>query len=122
LQGAGVAQQEFILKQPREALRVAQGVPTPLRDPRLSPRGNWLAKQLNQLLDVLARMETWLTTPGERELTARDRELLQPSLTRLGTHAEAVAEMILGQIPANPSAAANHPTIQPTIIRNESTV
>ena len=84
LQGASAAQTEFVLQQPREALQRAQTVPTPLRDPRLSVRGNWLAKQLTQLLDALGRVENWLRTPGERELTPRDREILQPVLTRLG--------------------------------------
>jgi ParB-like chromosome segregation protein Spo0J len=96
LQGAGAEQTAFVLAQPREALRRAQGVPTALRDPRLSRAGNWLAKNLTQALEALVRTEQWLRTPGERELTARDREILQPVLQRVGDEAGLVAELILG--------------------------
>jgi hypothetical protein len=96
LHGASDAQAAFVLAGPREALRQAQGVPTALRDPRLSRPGNWLAKHLAQLLEVLTRMEHWLRTPGERELRARDREILQPQLLRVGDQASLVAELVLG--------------------------
>jgi ParB-like chromosome segregation protein Spo0J len=96
LQGAGVEQAAFVLAQPREALAQARGLPTALRDPRLSRAGNWLAKQLAQALDVLTRMEHWLRTPGERELLTRDREIVQPLLARLGDEASLVAELVLG--------------------------
>ena len=85
-----------MLTQPREALRRAQGVPTALRDPRLSRAGNWLAKHLTQAVEVLTRLEQWLRTPGERELTARDREIVEPVLARLGDQAGLVAELVLG--------------------------
>jgi len=78
------------------ALARARGLPTALRDPRLSGAGNWLAKQLTQALAVLTRMEHWLRTPGQRELTARDREILEPLLLRLGAEAGLVAELVLG--------------------------
>jgi ParB family chromosome partitioning protein len=96
LQGASVEQVQFVLAQPRQALAQAQGLPTALRDPRLSRAGNWLAKQLTQAVEVLTRLEQWLRTPGERELLTRDRELLQPLLTRLGDEASLVAELVLG--------------------------
>jgi len=96
LQGASVEQAEFVLAQPRQALAQAQGLPTVLRDPRLSRAGNWLAKQLTQAVEVLTRLEQWLRTPGERELLTRDRELLQPLLARLGDEASLVAELVLG--------------------------
>jgi ParB-like chromosome segregation protein Spo0J len=96
LQGASVEQAAFVLAQPRQALARAQGLPTALRDPRLSRAGNWLAKQLTQAVEVLTRLEHWLRTPGERELLARDRELLQPVLARLGDEASLVAELVLG--------------------------
>jgi hypothetical protein len=96
LQGASDAQAAFVLAQPRLALRQAQGAPTALRDPRLSRAGNWLAKHLTQALDVLGRVEHWLRTPGERELLARDREILQPLLGRVGDEARLVAELVLG--------------------------
>ncbi len=102
LQGASPEQAAFVLSKPREALRQAQGAPTPLRDPRLSRAGNWLARHLGQALEALTRMEHWLQTPGERELTERDRQIVGPLLARLGDQSSRVAELALG-----PAAAAN---------------
>jgi ParB-like chromosome segregation protein Spo0J len=96
LQGAGAEQAAFVLAKPREALAQARGLPTALRDPRLSGVGNWLAKHLTQALDGLARLANWLRTPGERELTPRDRAILQPVLARLGDEASLVVELVLG--------------------------
>jgi ParB-like chromosome segregation protein Spo0J len=96
LQGAGAEQAAFVLAKPREALQRARSVPRPLRDPRLSQAGNWLAKHLTQALEALVRIEHWLQTPGEFELTARDCELLRPLLVRVGTEANLVAERTLG--------------------------
>jgi hypothetical protein len=96
LQGASPEQAAFVLDKPREALAQARGLPTALRDPRLSRAGNWLARQLAQALEALVRMEHWLRTPGERELTERDREIVQPLLERLGDQADVVAEQVLG--------------------------
>jgi hypothetical protein len=96
LQGASQEQAAFVLSRPREALRQAQGPPTGLRDPRLSRAGNWLARYLTQALEALGRVEHWLRTPGERELLARDREVLQPLLARLGDQSSLVAELVLG--------------------------
>jgi hypothetical protein len=96
LQGASPEQAAFVLEKPREALAQACGLPTALRDPRLSRAGNWLARQLAQALEALVRMEHWLRTPGERELTERDRDVVQPLLQRLGDQAEVVAEQVLG--------------------------
>ncbi len=96
LHGAGVEQAAFVLAQPREALARAQALPTSLRDPRLSPAGNWLAKHLAQALEALTRTENWLRTPGERELKERDRDILEPPLLRVGDQASVVAELVLG--------------------------
>jgi len=96
LQGAGEEQSAFVLAQPREALRQAHGMPTSLRDPRLSRAGNWLARHLTQASEVLVRLEHWLRTPGERELKARDREVVTPVLASLGDQANRVAELVLG--------------------------
>jgi ParB-like chromosome segregation protein Spo0J len=98
LQGASPEQAAFVLEKPREALAQARGLPTALRDPRLSRAGNWLARQLTQALEALVRMENWLRTPGERELTERDREIVQPLLARLGDEASVVAEQVLGPV------------------------
>jgi ParB-like chromosome segregation protein Spo0J len=96
LQSASPEQAAFVLAKPREALRQAQGVPAALRDPRLSRAGNWLARHLTQALEALQRLEHWLRTPGERELTVRDREIVKPLLARLGDQANLVAELVLG--------------------------
>ena len=99
LQGASPEQAAFVLEKPRAALAQARGLPTALRDPRLSRAGNWLARHLTQALEALVRMEHWLRTPGERELTERDRAILQPLLERLGEQASVVAEQVLGSVP-----------------------
>lgn len=96
LQGASDDQAAFVLAKPREALARARPLPTALRDPRLSRAGNWLAKYLAQALEALTRTENWLRSPGERELKARDRELLEPQLLRVGDQASVVAELVLG--------------------------
>jgi hypothetical protein len=98
LQGASPEQAVFVLERPRAALAQVRGLPTALRDPRLSRAGNWLARHLTQALETLVRMENWLRTPGERALTQRDREVVQPLLGRLGDQANAVAEQVLGPV------------------------
>jgi hypothetical protein len=106
LAGASPDQAAFVLQKPREALAQARGLPPALRDPRLSRAGNWLARHLAQALEALLRMEHWLRTPGERELTERDREIVQPLLERLGDQADAVAEQVLGPKRAEPTGRA----------------
>jgi hypothetical protein len=96
LQGASEEQAALVLAKPREALRQAQGLPTALRDPRLSRAGNWLARHLTQASEALVRVENWLRTPNERELRTPDREILQPLLARVGDQASVVAELVLG--------------------------
>jgi len=106
LHGASPAQAAFVLEQPRQALAQARGVPSTLRDPRLSRAGNWLGRQLTVALETLQRLEHWLQTPGERELTARDREVLEPLLGRLGDEARLVAELVLGPVLARQRSKA----------------
>jgi hypothetical protein len=96
LQGASPEQAAFVLQKPREALSLVHGVPTALRDPRLSRAGNWLARHLTGALEALVRVENWLRTPNERELRLQDREILQPLLQRVGDQASVVAELVLG--------------------------
>lgn len=98
LQGASPEQAAFVLEKPREALAQVRGMPTALRDPRLSRAGNWLARHLTQALEALVRMEHWLRTPGQRELSERDRQIVQPLLQRLGDQADVVAEQVLGPV------------------------
>jgi len=95
MQGASPEQAAFILERPREALAQSRGLPPAVRDPRLSRAGNWLARQLTLALEVLSRLEHWLQTPGKRELTERDRQIVQPLLERLGDQARLVAEQVL---------------------------
>ena len=89
LQGASQEQAAFVLAKPREALALVHGMPTALRDPRLSRAGNWLARHLAQALEALTRVENWLRTPNERELRAQDREIVQPLLARVGDQGQA---------------------------------
>ena len=96
LQGASEEQAAFVLAKPREALALAHGMPTALRDPRLSRAGNWLARHLRQAQESLVRVENWLRTPNERELHEKDREILKPLLARVGDQASVVAELVLG--------------------------
>jgi hypothetical protein len=96
LEMASEEQAAFVLARPREALQRSQGVPRALRDPRLSQTGNWLAKHLTRTLEALVGMENWLRTPNERELRARDREILRPLLDHVGDQARLVAELVLG--------------------------
>jgi hypothetical protein len=65
---------------PRAALRQAAGVPGPVRDPRLSPAGNRLARQLGLLLELLSRLENWQRHPPTVEInlgTTRISTLMQ---------------------------------------------
>jgi len=96
LQGASQGQAAFVLAKPRQALAAVHGVPTALRDPRLSRAGNWLARHLTGALEALTRVENWLRTPNERELYRQDREIVQPLLERVGDQASVVAELVLG--------------------------
>jgi hypothetical protein len=96
LEGASDEQAAFVLSKPREALASVHGLPTALRDPRLSRAGNWLARHLGQALESLVRVENWLRTPNQGELRTQDREILQPLLLRVGDQSGVVAELVLG--------------------------
>jgi hypothetical protein len=84
-------QQRYVLETPREALSQAQGPPLPARDPRLSPAGSLLWRRLGALVEMLARMEGWLSSQGRAGLTARDRQILAPRFERLSRDATSVA-------------------------------
>ncbi len=94
LRGAHAEQEAFILERPREALLQAEGVQGPIRDLRLSPGGNRVARQLRYLLDALGGMEQWLRYPGLAELKRSDRVLLLPRLERLAQDAQTVAALV----------------------------
>jgi ParB/RepB/Spo0J family partition protein len=94
LHNATPEQQAYVLQDPRAALRQTEGVPVPVRDPRLSPPANRLARQLGLLLDLLRRLENWQRHPGLAELTRDDRRLLAPRFARLSRDARSVALLV----------------------------
>jgi ParB-like chromosome segregation protein Spo0J len=94
LRGASPEQEQFILTRPREALLQAEGVQGPIRDLRLSPGGNRLARQLRYLLDALSGMANWLRYPGLAELKRNDRLLLQPRFERLSRDTHLVTTLV----------------------------
>ncbi len=87
------AKTEFVLEKPRQAVCQAQGVLVRPWDPRLSPAGNRISKQLAAVLDQLARMENWLRHRGRAELALCDRRILQAGFERLGKETRSVAEL-----------------------------
>jgi ParB-like chromosome segregation protein Spo0J len=86
-------QVEFILHQPRRALRQAQIESLPAWDPRLSAAGNRVLRQMGSLLGGLGRMENWLRHRGRADLAACDRGVLLPSFQRLVRDSRTVAEL-----------------------------
>jgi len=100
LRGASVEQERFVLEKPREALAQADGVVGPSRDPRLSPTGNRIARQLSFLLEALSRMENWLRFPGLNQLGRTDRALLAGRFERLARDARMIAELVDLQMPS----------------------
>jgi hypothetical protein len=76
----------------------------PSRDPRLSVIGNQVWRRLGLLLELLERMEGWLTHEGVAGLTPKDREMLAPRLARLSRDAHSVAllsrDLVSEQVPA----------------------
>lgn len=83
--------QQYILDSPREALAQADGPCLPSRDPRLSVAGSQVWRRLGMLLEMLARMEGWLTHQGLAGLTPKDRQVLAPRFARLSRDATSVA-------------------------------
>lgn len=85
-------QTEFVLSDPRRALRQSDERYIHQWDPRLSTAGNRIAKRLGFLLDSLAKMQTWLRYQGRGDLQACDVELLETGLRRLVDESRLVAE------------------------------
>ena len=83
--------QQYILHAPREALAQADGVCLPSRDPRLSVAGSQVWRRLGMLLELLGRMEGWLTHHGLSSVTPKDRQILAPRFARLSRDAMSVA-------------------------------
>jgi ParB-like chromosome segregation protein Spo0J len=96
--------QQYILDSPREALAQADGPCLPSRDPRLSVAGSQVWRRLGMLLELLARMEGWLTHQGLSGLTPKDRQVLAPRFARLSRDATSVAvlsrDLVSEQVPA----------------------
>jgi ParB-like chromosome segregation protein Spo0J len=99
LECPGRSQQEYILGRPREALSQWKGVVFCAHDPRLSPAGNQVWKRVGVLLDLLGRMEVWLTHHGRTGLTPGDRALLSSRFQRLSRDAGSVATLSQDLIP-----------------------
>jgi len=85
--------QQYILDAPREALLQADGRCLPSRDPRLSGHGNEVWKRLGVVLDLLTRMERWLTHDGRAAITPKDHTVLAPRFGRLAQVATSVAAL-----------------------------
>lgn len=103
LHGASAEQEAYVLRDPRAALRQQDAVP--VRDPRLSPAGNRLARQLGLAIDVLGRLESWQRHPGLAELKRDDRRLLSAGFWRLARDARGVAGLIDEHWPVEPTEA-----------------
>jgi ParB/RepB/Spo0J family partition protein len=103
------AQQEYILAQPRQALRQSRSETGWAWDPRLSRAGNRVARRLADVLEGLSRLENWLRTQGRAGLTPCDLLVLTPALVRLARDAQSVAtlaEDFLGELHAHDRADA----------------
>jgi ParB/RepB/Spo0J family partition protein len=89
----GQIQEEYILEQPRQALRQARQETGWAWDPRLSLSGNRVARRLTYVLEDLRRMETWLKSQGRAGLTPCDRLVLTPGFSQLARDASSVAAL-----------------------------
>jgi ParB-like chromosome segregation protein Spo0J len=85
--------QQYVLDAPREALLQAEGRCLPSRDPRLSGPANEVWKRLGLLLELLVRMERWLTHDGRAAITPHDHPVLAPRFGRLAHVATSVAAL-----------------------------
>jgi len=94
LESPGQRQWEFILQNPREALAQKKGfIAVSYRDPRLSQTGNEIFKRLGLLIELLAKMEVWLTTRGRPALTPGDHAIVKPRFEKLARDASSVAAL-----------------------------
>jgi ParB-like chromosome segregation protein Spo0J len=84
---------DFVLEKPRQALQQHDGLIQRSWDPRMSPTGNRVSRQLAQLLDSLAAMQSWLRYRGRGVLQLCDRQPLRPGFERLLAESRQVAEL-----------------------------
>jgi ParB/RepB/Spo0J family partition protein len=83
--------QEYLLAQPRQALEQARAERGWAHDPRLTNVGNRVARRLHLLLELLARMDSWLVQRGRADLSVADRCVLLPAFQRLARDCTRVA-------------------------------
>ncbi len=83
----------FVLEKPRLALEQAAGLVARCWDPRLSPGGNRIHKQLGHLLEQLSRVEHWLSHRGRGELAACDAAILRPSFENVARQSTRTAAL-----------------------------
>ena len=105
----GQIQEEYILEQPRQALRQARQETGWAWDPRLSKAGNRVARRLAYVLEDLTRMETWLRSQGRAGLSPCDRLVLTPGFSQLARDAQSVATLsqdLIGELQENDRAEA----------------
>jgi len=92
LESVTAEQKTGVLARPRQALAQAGATEPKGYDPRLSPRGNRVGRQLAVLLDRLAWAENFLECHGWTSLQAADRLVLGPLFQRLSRDAQCVAD------------------------------
>ena len=105
----GQVQEEYILAQPRQALRQAREETGWAWDPRLSQSGNRVARRLTYVLEDLGRIETWLRSQGRAGLTPCDQLVLMPAfceLIRDASNVAALAQDLIGELNTHERAKA----------------
>ena len=105
----GQTQEEYILAQPRQALRQARQQTGWAWDPRLSRSGNRVARRLTNVLEGLGRIEIWLHSQGRAGLTPCDHLVLTPAFSRLARDASNVATLaqdLIGELHTHDRAKA----------------
>jgi hypothetical protein len=89
----GRSQQEYILAEPRRALRQARSEAGWAWDPRLSRAGHRIARRRADVPEGLGRLEHWLRSQGRAGLTPCDVLVLTPASARLARDAHGVAAL-----------------------------
>ena len=92
LEAVTAEQKAFVLAKPREALGQTGTAEPKGYDPRLSPGGNRVSRQLAVLLDRLAWVENFLECHRWTSLQAADRLVLGPIFQRLSRDAKCVSD------------------------------
>ena len=98
LSSADWCSQEFVLREPREALLRAKGTRVVANDPRLGLVGNQVRKRLAPLLDAMPRMESWLQNRGHAELLPVEQEVLHPSFISLAARSKSLHKAVTNYV------------------------